>query len=294
MAHSDPALATSRRLLATELPDAEALVREAGWNQTADDWRAFLELGTVYAIRTGAGRVIATAATLPYGGQFAWISMVLVAREYQRRGLATRLLRNCIDDLTAANLVPVLDATPAGREVYRGLGFVDAWGFQRLARLERPERARHGSTRPQGFEIHAIADEIWPKLCAYDARVFGADRSKLLARLRGRAPHIDCFAERNGQIVGIMLGRDGRIATQIGPLVADRRRHCAHASRAARSTPSAARYSSTLPDAKKDLLAYLAARGFAPQRPLTRMLLGRAEAFDDGLRTYAVVGPEFG
>jgi ribosomal protein S18 acetylase RimI-like enzyme len=292
MVHSDPALATESPLLATELPDAEELVCEAGWNQNAADWRAFLELGTVYAIRTSAGRVIATAATLPYGGQFAWISMVLVAREYQRRGLATRLLRKCIDDLTAANLVPVLDATPAGREVYRGLGFKDAWGFQRLARLER-QGAPDTAAGPQGFKIHAIADEVWPKLCAYDARVFGADREKLLARLCGRAPDIDCFAERDGQIVGILLGRDGRIATQIGPLVADSD-DIARTLLARAVDAIGGPIFVDVADSKKDLLAYLAMRGFAPQRPLTRMLLGRAEAFDDGVRTYAVVGPEFG
>jgi GNAT superfamily N-acetyltransferase len=292
MVHSDPALATESPLLASELPDAEELVREAGWNQTAADWRAFLELGTVYAIRTGAGRVIATAATLPYGGKFAWISMVLVAQEYRRRGFATRLLRRCIDDLTAANMVPVLDATPAGREVYRGLGFNDAWEFQRLARLER-QGTPHTAARPQDFKIHAITDDVWPKLCTYDARVFGADRGKLLSRLRGRAPNIECFAECDGQIVGILLGRDGRIATQIGPLVAD-------SDDVARTLLTRAIDAVDGPifvdvsDSKKDLLAFLAARGFTPQRPLTRMLLGRDAAFDDGNRTYAVVGPEFG
>ena len=38
----------------------------------------------------------------------------------------------------------------------------------------------------------------------------------------------------------------------------------------------------------------LEASGFAAQRPFTRMLLGRRESFDDGSRTYAVIGPEFG
>ena len=58
-------------LRAAELDDAEALVAEAGWNQTAADWRIFLELGAVYAVRNSAGRVIATAATLSYGGASA-------------------------------------------------------------------------------------------------------------------------------------------------------------------------------------------------------------------------------
>jgi hypothetical protein len=50
------------RLAPEELPDAEALVAEAGWNQVGVDWRIFLERGTVYAVRAD-GRVIATAAT---------------------------------------------------------------------------------------------------------------------------------------------------------------------------------------------------------------------------------------
>src|SRR3954464_9483605 len=97
-------------LAAAELPDAEALVAEAGWNQVAADWRMFLELGTVYAVRV-EGRVIATAATLPYGGRCAWISMVLGAGDPRRKGLATRLLRRCVDAVLAAGLIPVLDAT---------------------------------------------------------------------------------------------------------------------------------------------------------------------------------------
>ena len=143
MARSDSEIG---RLAPGDLGDAEALVAEAGWNQVAADWRIFLGLGTVYAIRDGAC-VIATAATLPYGRTCAWISMVLVAATHRRQGLATRLLRRCIDDILAAGLVPVLDATPAGRAVYRPLGFQDAWGFARLAAAKRTAVACGSKTR---------------------------------------------------------------------------------------------------------------------------------------------------
>src|ERR1043165_5724808 len=118
-------------LTEADLPDAEALVAEAGWNQVAADWRMFLKFGTAYAVRA-PDRVIATAAWIPYGA-CAWISMVLVAGPHRRRGLATQLLNHCIADVTAAGLVPVLDATPAGRTVYTPLGFKECWGFARLA-----------------------------------------------------------------------------------------------------------------------------------------------------------------
>src|SRR5947209_8149221 len=129
---SELTVAVKSSLSSSELDDVAALISEARWNQIAADWRMFVELGRVYAAHTEAGRIVATTATLPYGKRFAWISMVLVAGPYRRRGLATSLLRRAMDDLAAARLVPVLDATPDGRPVYRALGFQDSWSFTRL------------------------------------------------------------------------------------------------------------------------------------------------------------------
>ena len=77
-------------LAAGEVAAACALVAEAGWNQNAADWRIFLELGSATALKTGTGRLVATAATLPYPSGFGWISMVLVTGEFRRRGIADR------------------------------------------------------------------------------------------------------------------------------------------------------------------------------------------------------------
>jgi GNAT superfamily N-acetyltransferase len=287
MAPSDfPAIG---RLAATELQDVEALVAEAGWNQVAADWRMFLEFGIVYAVRT-EGRVIATAATLPYGGRCAWISMVLVAGDHRRKGLATRLLRVCIDDVLAAGLVPVLDATPAGRTVYRPLGFEDAWSFQRLA--AQAPRADDAQI-PAGTTIHHAKDKNWPGLKAYDAAAFGADRGALIARMGERLRGVDLFALRHDRCVGMLLGRDGRVASHLGPLIAEddetAKALLTHALRIV-SGPVFI----DLADSKVAVRRWLEGCGFTPQRPFTRMLYGRSQSFDDGRRTYAVIGPEFG
>lgn len=291
MAASEPALEAQSPLRAEELGDAEALVREVGWNQVTADWRIFLELGTVYAIHNGAGRVVATAATLPHD-RFAWISMVLVTQAYRRRGLASRLMRHCIDDLIAAGRVPVLDATPDGRHVYRALGFDDTWGFHRLA-LSAPAQSPRPVPAAPGLAIRPIDDAVWPAICAYDTAAFGADRGALLARLRTRLPQAALYAERDGHIAGLLLGRDGRTATQLGPLIAEDDT-AAQALLARALDPVAGAVYVDLADGKGDIRAALAARGFAAQRPLTRMVYRRRESFDDTARTYAVAGPEFG
>lgn len=277
------------RLGADELQGAQALVAEAGWNQVAADWKIFLDLGTAYAVRGTAGRLVATAATLPYG-KFAWISMVLVAGDHRRRGLATRLLRCCLDDLVARNVVAALDATPAGRPIYRTLGFEDSWGFCRWA---RSEPRVDGSTIPDGFVVEPITDAAWPALLRYDERAFGADRSALLSRLRGRLPAAELCARRHGEIVGYLLGRDGRSASQLGPLVAEEKNVARALLSRALATVDGPVFID-LADGKPDIAAWLTARGFTVQRPFTRMLHRRHEGFGDTTRTFVVGGPEFG
>lgn len=274
------------RLALAELPDAEALVAESGWNQVAADWRMFLDFGTAYAVRA-QGRVVATAAWLPYE-RCAWISMVLVTAVLRRRGLATRLLHRCIADVTAAGLVPVLDATPAGRAVYAPLGFIEAWGFARFTSERRVVQPADTSTA-----IEPITDGAWSALCAYDTTVFGNDRSQILERMRGRLPPANLVARRGGRIVGMLLGRDGRTASHVGPLIAENDDVAKALLVGALNGISGTVYID-IADAKPKIRTLLEATGFSMQRPFTRMLLGRDRSFDDVTRTYAVIGPEFG
>jgi GNAT superfamily N-acetyltransferase len=278
-------------LRSDELGDAEALVAEVGWNQTERDWRIFLDFGRVQAVRTEAGHVVATAASLPYGG-FGWISMVLVTAAWRRRGLASQLLRGAMEDLLEADLVPVLDATPAGREVYRTLGFADTWSFARFARPAVPTTAAP-EAQDDSILMQPITDAVWPAICAYDAAAFGAERGRLLTRLRGRVPAADLVAMRGDRLAGFLLGREGRVATQLGPLVAEDAT-TAHALLAQALAACNGPIFIDLADSKAELRAFIGAQGFAFTRPLTRMVYGRTSAFDDGARTFAVVGPEFG
>ena len=285
---SEPRLAVKPSFSPAELRDLDALVGEANWNQLAADWRVFIEHGRVHVAHTAAGRIVAATATLPYGGRFAWISMVLVAGEYRRRGLATSLLRQAMDELAAARLVPVLDATPEGRAVYRRLGFTDSWGFHRLVRRERQRAAE---PPPERTIVRPIGDADWPAVSAYDASAFGAERGAVLAGLRGRLPAAELIAERDGRVAGFLLGRDGRLAQHLGPLIAqDEAIACALLDRAldALAGPVFIDFA----DAKTQ--DFLAARGFTAVRPFTRMLYGTATRFDDHARTFAVIGPEFG
>lgn len=282
---------TARPLDSGDLPAAMTLSQEAGWNQIAADWKLFLELGRVIGLTRDDGTLIATAATLPHGSDFGWISMVLVTASERRRGLARWLLRRSIDDLIAQKRIPVLDATPAGRMVYLGLGFADCWAMRRaVARSGQPPGGADGHA---GARIRSIRNEDWPAILALDTDVFGADRSPLLHLLAARLPAAALVATHHDHIVGYLLGRDGRTMNQLGPLVAeDEAIAIALLSRALADVP--APLAIDLPDRHEPLGKWLGALGFQTERPLTRMVYGRSKAFDDTARLFAIAGPELG
>jgi len=275
----------------TRLEACLALSAEAGWNQVAADWRLMLRLGRGLGISTADDRVVATAITLPYERRFAWISMVLVAERFRRRGLATRLMRRAADLLVAGGYVPLLDATPAGREVYRRLGFADCWGMTRLASTSAI--AGIASIEAGGARVRPLVPDDWPSVIAFDRVAFGADRSEILRDLARRVPQAALVAERDAQVCGASFARDGRLAIQLGPVTAVDDDVAGALIGAALARLSAPVFID-LADRHATIAAWLRERGFSVQRPLTRMAHGRDRAFDDPQRLYAVAGPELG
>lgn len=104
---------------------------EAGWNQNASDWKFMLGAGRGFGLKNASGAWEASSLVLPLGQKLAWISMVLVTQSRRRGGVGTRLLKRCIEEVTAAGAVAGLDATEQGRPIYLPLGFRDLYRIGR-------------------------------------------------------------------------------------------------------------------------------------------------------------------
>lgn len=262
------------------------LSTSARWNQIEADWRLMLALGHGWGIALADGTLAASTLVLPYG-HFAWVSMVLVLPSQRRKGYATRLLRTALDDVVRRGLTPLLDATPAGRTVYVQEGFRDTWGFRRL-QLRAPVAA---PGRPAG--VRALEERDWPRLLELDARAFGASREPLLRALAARLPEAALVLEHAGSVDGFLLGREGREALQLGPLVA-RNAGTARALLAAALATVRAPLYLDLVDREPGLGAWLASLGFEAQRPFTRMVHGASAAPGEAALVFCPAGPELG
>jgi hypothetical protein len=127
-------------------------------------------------------------------------------------------------------------------------------------------------------------------VAALDAAVFGAHRTFILQSLLARAPRL-AFIAIDGE--GFALARTGRIATQIGPIVAANEDVAATLLDAALDAVAGPVLLDVL-DRWALLRRCLEARGFTIQRPYLRMGLHRAAPFGDPARTFVITGPEFG
>jgi GNAT superfamily N-acetyltransferase len=263
-----------------------ALSKSAHWNQNEADWGLMLRLGKGWGVSLADGTLAASTLVLPYGN-FAWVSMVLVLPQQRRNGYATQLLRVALADLKNRALTPILDATPAGREVYVQEGFRDTWGFRRL----HLRQAGAAPERPAGIRPLRASD--WPQLLALDALAFGASREPLLRALAARLPQAALVAEKDGTLEGFVLGRDGREARQLGPLVA-------RSSAATRALLAAALAQVPPPlyldvvDREPGITAWLESLGFEFQRPFTRMVRGAPQAPGEAGLVFCPAGPELG
>ena len=278
---------TEHRLGPEHLAGCLALSKSANWNQNEADWRLMLGFGRGWGVSTADGSLAASTLVLPYGTGFAWVAMVLVLPEHRRKGYATQLLRTALAALKSEGRTPVLDATPVGHEVYAQEGFRDTWGFKRYALASSP-----GVLAPSR-EVRSLEKTDWPEILRLDGQAFGASREFLLRNLAARLPAASLVTERSGALAGFVLGRDGREASQVGPLIA-RDENAATDLLAAAVARAQTPVYVDIADHAPGLQDWALKRGFAFQRPLTRMVHGAGYAPGDAALVFCPAGPELG
>ncbi len=259
---------------------------EAGWNQNIADWRFMLGAGRAFGCRGVDGKWQASSLVLPLGDKLAWISMVLVTKALRRAGVGTSLLRRCIAEVQESGAVAGLDATEQGRPIYLPMGFHD------LYRISRWHFAG-AKPEPSTVAVRPLTAADLPAVIAYDCAMSGMERPALLRHLANRQPDAAWISEAEGRLNGFVLGREGRTASSIGPVVAgDETTGLALLAQAAASRPGP--FIVDVPDAHAEIRKWLERQGATTPRGYMRMTLGIAPGLHDPGHLFALAGPELG
>jgi hypothetical protein len=263
-----------------------SLCRAAKWNQLASDWEIFLHLSPGGCrVASSQDKVIGTVTTIRYQHFFSWIGMVLVDPDYRRQGIGIQLLKEALEILQSDETVK-LDATPAGREVYLKLNFVDEYRLSRMNAVVDVAKLKSSYARP-------LQKKDLKSLTAFDQEIFGADRQSLLEWMWEAAPQYAFIIEENG-IQGYCLGRHGYNFTHIGPVIADNFIIAKNLVSAALQNCMDKPIVLDVLHFDEQWLAWLADIGFDEQRNFIRMYRGTNSFHAVPQKQYAILGPEFG
>ena len=120
------------------------------------------------------------------------------------------------------------------------------------------------------------------------------DRPAVLAHLAGRQSGLAWVAGKGAEkCVGFILGREGRTARSIGPVVADSEEIAlALIAHAAHTVPGP--FILDVPEVHRRIGGWLERQGAVSPRAYMRMTLGKAKGLDDPGRLFALAGPELG
>jgi GNAT superfamily N-acetyltransferase len=275
-----------RKMTRQDVPLGMRLKDQAGWNQTEQDWRRFLDLepeGCFVAIQQG--RPVGTVAAFAFG-LIGWIAMVLVDRSARHCGIGTRLVEQALEYLDTRAVDTVrLDATELGRPIYETLGFVAEYELLRLQGTAQ--------STPVHPNVRLLPPERFAEVLELDLKVTATHRGRLLQALHREAPDAFRTFAADQTTLGYITIREGARATQIGPGVASNE----EAGRALiEDALSRCQEQPVLIDIPVDNLAALAcaeSHGLTAQRPFIRMRRGNP-VDDDPTRLWASSGPEKG
>ncbi|TKK86280.1 GNAT family N-acetyltransferase [Herbidospora galbida] len=190
------------RLGVERLDDFLALAVDRQWAPEREKCRLLYEIGEVHGIDAPDGDgLAATVALVRFGTRVTAISMMLVARRYERQGIGGRLMRHALD--LAGTETTTLSATTYGRPLYERLG------FRATGVCDVYTGAFTGTASGRTEKLTDLA-----AVTKLDEEVFGAPRTELFARL---PDFCESFRVTDGGFGGAW--HNGHV-TVLGPVVA--------------------------------------------------------------------------
>lgn len=191
--------------MADDVPAAAGLTEVAfGGGRREDRLRRYLALEPRgwFVVEDGGG-LLGIGGVVRYDG-FAWLGLMAIRPDRQRRGLGRALAEEAIGWARAGGCSTIcLVATPAGLPLYQRLGFVPDGLSHELAGTPRLHPRAPGSV-PCSVTLWTPADT--EDVARFDAPAFGSDRRRVLAAYAAEFPTSAWVArDRSGDVRGFIV-----------------------------------------------------------------------------------------
>jgi predicted N-acetyltransferase YhbS len=256
-----------------------------GWTTTRADIENFLSYepkGCFVADITG--EVVGSVTTTAYT-HFGWIGMVLVKEELLRRGIGTALMQRATDYLRKKGIRTArLEADPPGVPLYEHLRFVKECNSERWY--------REGPVLPPTLGVRQATEADLRGIRALDAKAFGDDRTRVLARLL-RCSEFALVPE-DEPAAGMLVVRRTAHGALFGPFLAATPQAAEHLLRAGLSRVTELSAFVGVPETHVNALNLLRRYDFKRRSTLSRMYLGPVPRAGDPRFEYGIAASATG
>lgn len=194
------------------IEEAYELSKQAGFDDTLDDWKEHLRLSRfAYAfIDTETGRLITTGMAVVFEGKVVRIIDILTDSSHRNRGLATTLfgylLYQISQDTTLESLE--LEASALGSGLYEKFSFKTDYKIVSYVGYAASNGKETRNDQVGGSDLEAIIE--------LDKKACGFSRDKVIREV----PRDQIFVDKeNGEVTGFLFYFEDKSGLRIGPLV---------------------------------------------------------------------------
>ena len=205
---------TITKLTQDYLRDADCILQAAFGSPDSrlEDLRRLTNLQPEgWFLATMDGKPVGTIGAMDYG-DFAYIGMMAVHPDSQRKGIATQLMKRILDWVEGRGCrISLLDATSMGEPIYRRFGFIE------VDRSQQFTRKNHSMTAYIPPAVSELRPQDIPALKELDLMIFGADRLTVIQAYLVAFPGRGFLVrDEKGEVSGYLLVQHRKL----GPWVA--------------------------------------------------------------------------
>lgn len=192
------------------------LSASVGWDYDEQEINTVITSGKIYGHKNAEGKIVSSAAIIPYDTDLASIGMVIVNKDYRGLGLGKKVTQKCIDSVSKETSI-MLISTEEGKPLYENLGFktVD-YVHKLLCESYIPNKL----IVKKEVTLESYNSNDFIEIIELDSAAFGDKRSKFLLNRINQSKQCLVVRDQTGKIIGFGLSILGPLNLILGPIVA--------------------------------------------------------------------------
>jgi len=153
---------------------------------------------------------LGVVSTVSYG-VVGWLGNLFVKEQARRRGIGTKLVKKALEYMESKGVKATkLYCFPNNIPFYRRLGFKNELSYVVF---------RGEGRRMDSGGVEEMDEDLLDELYAFDRRIFGADRSKVLKAIYNQFREYCFAAYMNGEVAGYIMAAGSEGQYEVGPWI---------------------------------------------------------------------------